>query len=70
LFDKWWDKFEGASKKKGRMFLPTPLSFMGPKGSSTNLHYTYTVFVVGNGGDCLNAAKDILLLRELDHLHH
>jgi hypothetical protein len=68
LFDEWQDKFKGAStKKKRKNVLANTITFMGSKGSATNPHYTYTLLCVENGGDCSNAARDVLS-RELDHL--
>ena len=60
LFDEWRDKFEGATVKKNRRNVhANTMTFLGPKGSHTNPHYTYTVCIGSGSYNSLAAEKEL-----------
>ena len=60
LFDEWRDKFEGATVKKNRRNdHANTMTFLGPKGSHTNPHYTYTVCIGSGAFNSLSAEKEL-----------
>jgi hypothetical protein len=60
LFDEWRDKFEGATVKKNRRNVhANTMTFLGPPGSYTNPHYTYTVCIGSGSFNSLSAEKEL-----------
>jgi hypothetical protein len=58
LFDKWRDTFEGATLKNWGNVHANTMTFLGPPGSYTSPHYTFTVCIGSGSFNSITAEKE------------